>query len=154
VQQPIACYPDGPGTLLSRHHRGSVRIIGVGPRALERTVSAYNEAVTGDASGFDPFRPDGLATSGDLVPPKSNWARPIDEPPYLAYPIACSVVLMFGGIATNERAEVLLAPTVTLFPVFMLRGRRQVSTMANTQGPLELVVSECGVTAPHLGHGG
>jgi len=81
--------------------------MGVDPRALERAVSAYNEAATGDASGFDPFRPDGLATSGDLVPPKSNWARPIDEPPYLAYPIACSVVFTFGGIATNERAEVL-----------------------------------------------
>jgi tricarballylate dehydrogenase len=81
--------------------------IGVDPRALERTVSAYNEATPGDPSDFDPFRSDGLATSGDLVPPKSNWARPIDEPPYLTYPIACSVVFTFGGIATNERAEVL-----------------------------------------------
>jgi tricarballylate dehydrogenase len=81
--------------------------IGVDSQTLERTVSAYNEAATGDPSSFDPFRPDGLATSGDIAPPKSNWARPIDEPPYLAYPIACSVVFTFGGIATNERAEVL-----------------------------------------------
>jgi tricarballylate dehydrogenase len=81
--------------------------ISVDPRALERTVSAYNEAATRNPSSFDPFRPDGLATSSDLMLPKSNWARPIDEPPYLAYPIACSVVFTFGGIATNERAEVL-----------------------------------------------
>lgn len=81
--------------------------IGVEPQTLERTVSAYNEAATGDPLNFDPFRPDGLSTSGDLAPPKSNWARPINEPPYLAYPIACSVVFTFGGIATNERAEVL-----------------------------------------------
>jgi tricarballylate dehydrogenase len=81
--------------------------IGVDSQTLERTVSDYNEAARGDPSSFDPFRPDGLATSGDLVPPKSNWARPIDEPPYLAYPIACSIVFTFGGIATNERAEVL-----------------------------------------------
>jgi tricarballylate dehydrogenase len=93
---------------------GLAEPIGVDPRALERTISAYNAAATGDASRFDPVKPDGLATSGDLTPPKSNWARPIDEPPYLAYPIACSIVFTFGGVATNERAEVLSSDDVPI----------------------------------------
>ena len=48
----------------------------------------------------------GLATDG-LTPPKSNWARPIAKPPYLAYPLVGGLAYTFGGLATNERAEVL-----------------------------------------------
>jgi tricarballylate dehydrogenase len=95
--------------------------IGVNSQTLARTVSAYNEAAAADPSNFDPFRPDGLATRGGLKPPKSNWARPIDEPPYLAYPIICSVVFTFGGIATNERAEVL-SSTSSLIPGLYAAG--------------------------------
>ena len=81
--------------------------IGADSNALERTISTYNEAVPEDASRFDPFKLDGLAARKGLTPPKSNWALPIDEPPYLAYPVACSNVFTFGGVATNERAEVI-----------------------------------------------
>jgi tricarballylate dehydrogenase len=43
---------------------------------------------------FDPVKLDGLATRG-LHPRKSNWARPIDSPPYKAYPIISSIVFTF-----------------------------------------------------------
>jgi len=42
-----------------------------------------------------------------LQPPKSNWARPIEKPPYLAYPLVGAIAYTFGGLATSERAEVL-----------------------------------------------
>jgi tricarballylate dehydrogenase len=42
-----------------------------------------------------------------LQPPKSNWARAIHVPPYLAYPLVGAVAYTFGGIATDERARVL-----------------------------------------------
>jgi tricarballylate dehydrogenase len=42
-----------------------------------------------------------------LDPPKSNWARAIARPPFLAYPVVGAVAYTFGGIATNEKAEVL-----------------------------------------------
>jgi tricarballylate dehydrogenase len=42
-----------------------------------------------------------------LKPPKSNWARAIAKPPYLAYPLIGAVAYTFGGLATNEKAEVL-----------------------------------------------
>src|SRR6185436_3996192 len=51
---------------------------------FEKTVREYNAACKPGA--FDPIKLDGLATSG-LHPRKSNWARPIDTPPFKAYPI-------------------------------------------------------------------
>jgi tricarballylate dehydrogenase len=50
---------------------------------------------------------DGLASSAGLSPPKSNWARPITQPPFLAYPLVGGPAYTFGGLATNEKAEVL-----------------------------------------------
>jgi tricarballylate dehydrogenase len=93
---------------------GLAEQIGVDPQALERTITAYNAAAPLRPAGFDPLKADGLATGGDLVPPKSNWARRIDEPPYLAYPLACANVFTFGGVATNERAEVVTADEVSI----------------------------------------
>jgi tricarballylate dehydrogenase len=73
---------------------------------LTRTVQSFNEAATGDATRFDATRRDGLATEG-LIPPKSNWARPITKPPFVAYPLVGAIAYTFGGIATNEKAEIL-----------------------------------------------
>lgn len=72
--------------------------------ALAATVDAYNKAC--GPGEFDHSQPDGLATAG-LTPPKSNWARTVDAPPYHAYPIIASNVFTFGGLRTNEQAEVI-----------------------------------------------
>ena len=42
-----------------------------------------------------------------LSPPKSNWARAIIEPPFLAWPIIGAIAYTFGGLATDARARVL-----------------------------------------------
>ena len=80
--------------------------IGIPARSLQATVDAFNAAATGDAARFDATRCDGLAAAG-LKPPKSNWARALTRPPYLAYPLVGAIAYTFGGLATNERAEVL-----------------------------------------------
>jgi tricarballylate dehydrogenase len=80
--------------------------IGVPAGKLRQTIDVFNAAATGDASCFDAARRDGLATRG-LTPAKSNWARPIAKPPYLAYPLVGGLAYTFGGLATNEKAEVL-----------------------------------------------
>jgi tricarballylate dehydrogenase len=80
--------------------------IGVPAVNLGQTIDAFNTAATGDASRFDATCYDGLATTG-LTPAKSNWARPIAKPPYLAYPLVGGLAYTFGGLATNEKAEVL-----------------------------------------------
>jgi len=71
------------------------------------TVTAYNAACTGDPKNFDATRCDGLAADGALVPPKSNWARAIVSPPFLAYPLVGALAYTFGGLATDTHARVL-----------------------------------------------
>jgi tricarballylate dehydrogenase len=82
-------------------------LIGVPARHLKATVDAYNAAATGDPATFDATRCDGLAADRALQPPKSNWARAIAKPPYLAYPLVGGMAYTFGGLATNTKAEVL-----------------------------------------------
>ncbi|MEI8150460.1 MAG: FAD-binding protein [Hyphomicrobiales bacterium] len=82
-------------------------LIGVDADALARTVADYNAACVGDPQKFDATLCDGLAASPSLVPPKSNWARAIVEPPFLAWPIIGAIAYTFGGLATDARARVL-----------------------------------------------
>ena len=81
--------------------------IGIPAGNLVETVEIFNAEATGDPARFDATRCDGLAAAGTLTPPKSNWARAIAEPPYLAYPLVGALAYTFGGLATNEKAEVL-----------------------------------------------
>ncbi len=79
-----------------------------------RTISpppspAYNAACTGDPARFDATHCDGLAADRRLAPPKSNWARAISVPPFLAWPLVGAVAYTFGGLATDDRARVLRA---------------------------------------------
>ena len=73
---------------------------------LAATVQEYNAACRpGD---YKPLELDGVATHG-LHPPKSNWALPVDEAPFHAYPIISANVFTFGGIKVDSGARVLNA---------------------------------------------
>src|SRR5262249_55934713 len=54
-----------------------------------------------------PPRGGGHRAGGAFPPQKSSWARAIAEPPFLAWPLIGAVAYTFGGIATDERAQVL-----------------------------------------------
>ncbi len=82
-------------------------LTGINAGNLAHTVAAYNAACTGDACSFDATRRDGLAAAQTLQPPKSNWARAISEPPFLAYPLVGAIAYTFGGVATDSRARVM-----------------------------------------------
>ena len=71
---------------------------------LEATVAEYNAACR--PGTFKALEIDHLATEG-LTPPKSNWARPLDQGPYQAYPIISSNVFTFGGVKVNGNAQVV-----------------------------------------------
>ncbi|WP_108658226.1 FAD-dependent tricarballylate dehydrogenase TcuA [Acuticoccus kandeliae] len=73
--------------------------------ALEATVAAYNAACPTSGT-FLPLEPDALATDG-LTPQKSNWARPIDDGPFQAYPIISANVFTFGGLKVDPNGRVL-----------------------------------------------
>jgi tricarballylate dehydrogenase len=86
---------------------GLAEQIGVPAANLRETIEAFNAAAIGDPARFDASRCDGLAAAETLKPPKSNWARAITKPPYLAYPLVGAIAYTFGGLATNEKAQVL-----------------------------------------------
>jgi tricarballylate dehydrogenase len=71
--------------------------------ALE-TLEAYNRAV--EPGAFDPTVKDGLGTRG-LDPAKSNWARRLDTPPFVAYPVTGGITFTFGGVRIDARARVV-----------------------------------------------
>jgi tricarballylate dehydrogenase len=82
-------------------------LIGVDADELARTVADYNAACTGSPQKFDATICDGLAASLSLTPAKSNWARALIEPPFLAWPIIGAIAYTFGGLATDTSARVL-----------------------------------------------
>ena len=78
--------------------------LGIDRAGLENTVCEFN-AATGEGE-FDPAALDGLSTTG-VTPPKSNWALPLDEPPFVGYAVTCGVTFTFGGLKITTGAEVL-----------------------------------------------
>ena len=82
-------------------------MLGLPATELQATVAHYNAAALGNPAMFDPTRTDGLAATAGLSPPKSNWCRPLDQPPYLAYPLVGAIAYTFGGVATDAEARVL-----------------------------------------------
>lgn len=73
------------------------------PDRLRSTVDAFN-AACGDTSAFHPTELDGVATQG-LNPPKSNWARPITEPPFYGYTLRTGVTFTYLGLKVDDRAQ-------------------------------------------------
>ena len=72
-----------------------------------RTIAAFNAAVD-ETLPFDRARCDGRATIG-TDPPRSNWARAIDQPPFYAYPVRPGVTFTYSGVAIDETARILRA---------------------------------------------
>jgi tricarballylate dehydrogenase len=92
--------------------------LGLDPATLERTVAAYNAAIAPGA--FDPYSFDGKQTTG-LTPPKSNWAFPLESPPYVAYPLTCAITFTFGGVRTDSLGRVV-TPAGTPIPGLYAAG--------------------------------
>jgi tricarballylate dehydrogenase len=78
--------------------------LGIDPARFERTVREFNAAV--QPGDFEPSVKDGKRTEG-IDPPKSNWAVPIEVPPFTAFPVTCGITFTFGGVRVDERARVL-----------------------------------------------
>ena len=71
--------------------------------AFRQTVDRFNAACV--AGSFHPTELDGLATKG-LDPPKTNWARPITEPPFLGYELRPGVTFTYLGLKVDRTAQV------------------------------------------------
>ena len=73
-------------------------------RALA-TISEFNAAVD-HSVGFDPNVLDGRRTRG-LSPDKTNWAMPIETPPFAAFRVTCGLTFTFGGLRVDETGCVI-----------------------------------------------
>jgi len=82
-----------------------------------RTVTEYNDAVEAHRmenphAKFDPSVKDGLSTQSSkhgLALPKSNWALPLKEGPFVAVKVTCGITFTFGGVAVNPKTSAVVS---------------------------------------------
>lgn len=95
--------------LFPPHQAGSLEELAeqmeVEPAVLAETVREFNAAVDRTVP-YDCSRLDGRATRG-LEPPKSNWALPIEQPPYFAYPLRPGITFTYLAVGVDKHARVL-----------------------------------------------
>lgn len=75
---------------------------GLSGSALRRTIDGFNAACAEGA--FQPTELDDLATRG-LTPAKTNWARPISEPPFFGYSLRPGVTFTYLGLKVDDSAR-------------------------------------------------
>lgn len=80
--------------------------LSLNPDALEKTVTEFNAAVR--PGTFDHTVLDDCRTEG-LTPPKTHWARTINEPPYYAYPLRPGITFTYLGVRVNDESRMQLA---------------------------------------------
>lgn len=99
--------------------------------AFLRTLTEYNAAVYKHRDEnpnleWDPAIKDGLSTqssSTHLALAKSNWALPIDQPPFIAIKVTSGITFTFGGLAVNpETGAVLSSASSTGVPGLFCAG--------------------------------
>ena len=89
--------------------------LGLEPAALEKTVAEFNAAV--QPGTFDHTILDDCRTEG-ITPPKTHWARKIDTPPYLAYPVRPGITFTYLGTRVNRQARMVMKdgkPSANMF---------------------------------------
>lgn len=79
--------------------------LGLPVERTRRTVDEFNAACR--EGEFHPTELDGLATDG-VAPAKTNWARPISEPPFYGYSLRPGVTFTYLGLKVDESARVTM----------------------------------------------
>lgn len=79
------------------------QLLGLPEAEMIDTINTYNESCT--EGTFFPTELDGLATN-QLTPPKTNWARRIDTPPFYGFSLKPGVTFTYLGLKVDETAFV------------------------------------------------
>jgi len=82
------------------------RAMELDPEVVTETVARFNDAVVDGT--YDPTTLDDCRTEG-LEIAKSHWARRIDTPPFMAYPLRTGITFSYRCLAVDEQARVLAA---------------------------------------------
>jgi tricarballylate dehydrogenase len=80
--------------------------LGLDPAQLTRTVGDFNAAVRPGPFNSASIE-DGCRTEG-LTPPKTHWARAIDEGPFFGYPLRPGITFTYLGLKVDRTARVLM----------------------------------------------
>jgi tricarballylate dehydrogenase len=83
---------------------GLARKLEIDVEGFVRTVRAFNAAV--QPGTFNPAVKDGKGTRG-ITPPKSNWALPLDTPPFVGYAVTTGITFTFGGLKITPQGQVV-----------------------------------------------
>ena len=78
--------------------------LGLPVQQAQATIETFNRACA-ETGEFHPTELDGLSTHG-LTPPKTNWARPISQPPYYGYELRPGVTFTYLGVNVDETARI------------------------------------------------
>lgn len=79
--------------------------LGIDTDGAEKTIADYNGHTAVDARArFDPTGHDSVAA--DASPPKSNWALPIDTPPFYGIPLRPGITFTYMGVQVDRHARV------------------------------------------------
>lgn len=81
------------------------RIPALSTDGLLSEIRSFNTSID-EGVPFNPSIKDGLRTQGIAVS-KSNWAQPIDTPPFEAFEVECGVSLTYGGVRIDPSCAVL-----------------------------------------------
>ena len=77
--------------------------LGADSERLKLNIEGFNRAA--QDGEFDPSRRDGKRTRG-ITPAKSNWAVPLDSPPFYAYAVTCGITFTYGGVRVDPQCRV------------------------------------------------
>ena len=89
--------------------------LGLDPAALEETVKTFNAAVR--PGTFDHTVLDDCRTEG-VDPPKSHWARRIEQAPFYAYPVRPGITFTYLGTRVDREARMVMRdgrPSANMF---------------------------------------
>jgi tricarballylate dehydrogenase len=84
----------------------AAKLEGVNPEGFLKTVREFNAAVRTDVP-FNHGVKDGRCTAG-IEPRKSNWANPLDTPPFEAFGVTCGITFTFGGLRIEPQTGQVL----------------------------------------------
>ena len=80
-------------------------LLGLDASTFVNTVTEYNRAASGNTE-LRMDRMDGNGTRG-ITPPKSNWALPIDRPPFYGMPLRPGITFTYMGVEVDECTRVI-----------------------------------------------
>ena len=109
VGHPSACGPEYSARRVTKIVANTIeelveQLDDVNPEQLLKTIKEFNASVKRDSPSIPTIK-DGRGTEG-LDIPKSNWAIPLENPPFEAYSVTCGITFTFGGLNITTEGQV------------------------------------------------